>query len=365
MHSLLKRQIKKFLPLRFKESPELAQFFESVDKSYTDYDDKLTMIQRATSLSSKELYEANKRLNKETEGQRKILEALSKAVALMEHGTTQQQGNQGFDPQRLVENIENQANKILEITAEKDVLLQNLERQNESLNNYAHMVSHDLKSPIRNIHSLLTWVYEDSCDDFKSGCKGSFELIFQNLSKMDSLIDGILKHATIDALEEKVKEVDLNQLIKEIERTIFVPDTVKIKIKGNLPTITTGKYRIEQLFKNLITNAVAATEGSKTGLVTLEAREQEDHWLFCIADNGKGIPKHLQMGIFDMFKKLENDANATGIGLALVKKIINHYEGDIWLSSEEGMGTTFYFTIKTTKNDRSPKFELHQGNSRR
>ncbi len=365
MHSLLKRQIKKFLPIQFKESPELGPFFESVDKSYTDYDDKLAMIQRATSLSSKELYEANKRLNKEMAGQRKILEALSKAVTLMESGTNPEKGKQGFDPQQLVENIENQANKILEITAEKDRLLQNLERQNESLNNYAHMVSHDLKSPIRNIHSLLTWVYEDSCDDFKSGCKGSFELIFQNLSKMDSLIDGILKHATIDALEEKVKKVDLNKLVKEIERTIYVPDTIKIKIKGSLPIITTGKYRIEQLFKNLITNAVAATEENKTGLVTLEAREQEDHWLFCIADNGKGIPKHLQLGIFDMFKKLENDANATGIGLALVKKIINHYEGDIWLSSEEGMGTTFYFTIKTTKNDSSPKFELHQGDSRR
>lgn len=347
MHSLLKRQIKKFLPEDLKAHPDLEQFFESVDKSYSDYDDKLGMIQRATSLSSKELYEANKRLNRETESQRKVLEALSKAVAFMESKTTPKNGELGFDPQRLVENIENQTNKIVEITAEKDNLLRSLEQQNESLNNYAHMVSHDLKSPIRNIHSLVSWVYEDSCDDFKNGCKNSFDLIFQNLGKMDSLIDGILKHATIDSVEEKIRDVDLNKLVKEIERTIFVPDTVKIKIKGSLPILHTGQYRLEQLFKNILTNAVTATENSPTGLVTIEAREQDDKWLFCIADNGKGIPKHLQTGIFDMFKKLENDANATGIGLALVKKIINYYKGDIWLSSEEGVGTTFYFTIKT------------------
>jgi len=348
MHSLLKRQIRKFLPEDLKVHSGLDQFFESVNNSYGDYDDKLTMIQRATSLSSTELYEANKRLNRETESQRKVLEALSNAVASMESRTAPTNGELGFDPLRLVENIESQTNKIIEITAEKDNLLRNLEQQNESLNNYAHMVSHDLKSPIRNIHSLVSWVYEDSCDEFKNGCRNSFDLIFQNLSKMDSLIDGILQHATLDSLEENIIDIDLNTLIKEIERTIYVPDTVKIKIKGSLPILHTGKYRIEQLFKNILTNAVAATENCKTGLVTIEAREQEDNYLlFCIADNGKGIPKHLQTGIFDMFKKLENDANATGIGLALVKKIINYYKGDIWLSSEEGVGTTFYFTLKT------------------
>ncbi len=347
MHSLLKRQIKKFFPEELQECPNMEQFFEAVDKSYSDFDDKLSMIQRATSLSSKELYEANTRLNRETESQRKVLETLSKAVALMESKTVPTDGEWGFDPQGLVENIENQTLKIIEMTAEKDVLLKSLEQQNDSLNNYAHMVSHDLKSPIRNIHSLVTWVYEDSCDDFKKGCKNNFDLIFQNLRKMDSLIDGILKHATIDAVEEKIKDVDLNKLVREIERTIYVPDNVKVKIKGTLPTLYTGKYRIEQLFTNILDNAVTATENNKTGLVTIEAREQEDKWLFCIADNGKGIPKHLQTGIFDMFKKLENDSNATGIGLALVKKIINYYKGDIWLSSEEGMGTTFYFTIKT------------------
>lgn len=347
MHSLLKRQIKKFLPDDLKNHPGVESFFESIDKSYSDYDEKLSMIQRATSLSSTELYEANKRLNKEAESQRKVLEALSKAVAFMESKTNEEHGEFGFDPQKLLENIENQTNKIVEMTAEKDNLLRNLEQQNESLNNYAHMVSHDLKSPIRNIHSLVSWVLEDVEKELKTGNEESFNLIFQNLHKMDSLIDGILRHATIDSLEEKMAKVDLNFLIREIEQTIYVPQNVKIVIKGELPVLYTGKYRIEQLFKNILTNAVNALEFEEEGFIVVAADENQDKWLFSIKDNGKGIPTHLQAGIFNMFKKLENNADATGIGLALVKKIINYYKGDIWLSSEEGIGTTFYFTIKT------------------
>lgn len=351
MHSLLKRQIKKFLPKELAEHPEMKVFLDSVGKSYSDFDEKLKMIQRATSLSAEELYVANQRLNKEAENQRKVLESLSKAVASIQDKTSDRiNGNLGFNPQQLVEDIEKQAHKLVEITAEKDMLLRNLEQQNESLNNYAHMVSHDLKSPIRNVHSLVSWVFEDAQAAFKEQSKENVQLIFQNLAKMDSLIDGILRHSTIDSIQESPGVVDVSQVIDEIERTIYVPENISIKKSKKLPKLYTGKYRIEQLFKNLITNAITATEHKEEGCIKIDVKEEDEGWLFSITDNGKGIPKHLQTGIFGMFKKLENNSDATGIGLALVKKIINYYKGDIWLSSEEGMGTTFFFTIKNKHN---------------
>ncbi|UII81027.1 ATP-binding protein [Flagellimonas sp. CMM7] len=356
MHSLLKRQIKKFFPKEFIEHPEIETFFNSISRSYSDFDEKLKMIQRATSLSSEELYQANQRLHKEAESQRKVLDALSKAVASMQHKTSDRiNGVLDFNPQKLVEDIEKQAHKLVEITAEKDMLLKNLEQQNESLNNYAHMVSHDLKSPIRNVHSLVSWVFEDGQEGFKEQNKENVQLIFQNLSKMDGLIDGILRHSTIDSIQESAIMIDINLLIDEIRQTVFVPENVKIKKSKKLPKIYTGKYRLEQLFKNLITNAITATEDRRYGQVIVDVKEEKDGWLFSVTDNGKGIPKHLQAGIFDMFKKLENNSEATGIGLALVKKIINYYKGDIWLSSGEGMGTTFFFTIKNNHNDRETK----------
>ncbi|MEO9513154.1 MAG: HAMP domain-containing sensor histidine kinase [Flavobacteriaceae bacterium] len=352
MHSLLKRQIKKFLSKEVLEDPALETFFDSISKSYSDFDEKLKMIQRATSLSSEELYLANKRLHKETESQQKVLESLSKAVASMQDKTNDRvNGNFDFSPQKLVEDIENQAHKLVKITAEKDMLLKNLELQNESLNNYAHMVSHDLKSPIRNVHSLVSWVFDDAQEEFKEMSKENVQLIFQNLSKMDSLIDGILRHSSIDSIQESAVLVDLNLLINEIERTVYVPSNITIKRSKKLPKLYTGKYRMEQLFKNLITNAITATESNDEGSIMIDVMEESEGWLFSVTDNGKGIPKHLQTGIFGMFKKLENNSGATGIGLALVKKIINYYKGDIWLSSEEGKGTTFFFTIKTEHDD--------------
>ncbi|MCL6267150.1 sensor histidine kinase [Flagellimonas myxillae] len=352
MHSLLRRQLKKFLPKEFVGHPAMEEFLDSVDKSYSDFDEKLKMIQRATSLSSDELYQANQRLNQETEGQRKVLESLSRAVASMQDKTSDRiNGSLDFNPQKLVEDIERQALKLVKITAEKDMLLKNLEQQNESLNNYAHMVSHDLKSPIRNVHSLVSWVFEDGQEGFKEQSQKNVQLIFQNLAKMDSLIDGILRHSTIDSIQESETVIDLNHLIGEIENTVFVPENITIKKSGKLPTLYTGKYRIEQLFKNLITNAITATEHCEDGCIMIDVKEEDDGWLFSVSDNGKGIPKHLQDGIFGMFKKLENNSGATGIGLALVKKIINYYKGDIWLSSKEGKGTTFFFTIKNKNND--------------
>ena len=352
MHSLLKRQIKKFLSKESVEYPEMESFFDSISKSYSDFDEKLKMIQRATSLSSEELYLANRRLIKETESQQKVLESLSKAVVSMQDKTNDQVNKSvDLNPQKLVEDIENQADMLVKITAEKNMLLKNLEQQNESLNNYAHMVSHDLKSPIRNVHSLVSWVFDDAQEGFKEMSKENVQLIFQNLSKMDSLIDGILRHSTIDSIQEDEVLVDLNLLINEIERTVYVPDNITIKRSKKLPKLYTGKYRMEQLFKNLITNAITATENIKEGYIMIDVKEEPDGWLFSVTDNGKGIPEHLQTGIFGMFKKLENSSGATGIGLALVKKIINYYKGDIWLSSQEGKGTTFFFTIKTNHDD--------------
>ncbi|TAI47164.1 sensor histidine kinase [Flagellimonas allohymeniacidonis] len=347
MHSLLKRQIKKHLPEELVNGQVLESFFAAISKSYSDFDEKLKMIQRATVLSSEELYEANLRLNQETESQRKVLKALSRAVASMQHeGGNRENGEFKLDHQKLVEDIEKQAHRLVEITEEKDILLKNLEQQNESLNNYAHMVSHDLKSPIRNVHSLVSWVFEDGKENFNEQSNQNIDLIFQNLTKMDSLIDGILRHSSIDSLQEQPVVLDLYDLLDEIEQTIYVPENITIKKSKNLPKLFTGKYRMEQLFKNLITNAITACGDKTDGCVGIDVQKEKDGWLFTVTDNGKGIPKHLQVGIFDMFKKLENNSSATGIGLALVKKIINYYKGDIWLSSSEERGTTFFFTIK-------------------
>ena len=328
------------------DNPELDVLWEAIGNSYENLEEKVKMIQHATNLSSKELYEANKKLNKETVEQRAILEALSNALYVF-NATNGERSTEESPVKReeLIDGIKRQTKKIIQITSEKDKLLKSLEQQNESLNNYAHMVSHDLKSPIRNVHSLVSWVYEDSNEDFKENSKENIDLIFQYLGKMDKLIDGILKHASVDTVDTKKEELDMNLVVKGIVNGMFIPKNVKVKIRSELPTLAINRYKINQLFDNLISNAVRAVENCSMGIVEIDFKEKNNTLLFSVSDNGIGIPKEHQIDIFDMFKKLTNDSSATGIGLALVKKIINHYQGDIWISSQVNKGTTVFFTI--------------------
>jgi len=350
MHKLLSRQIRKFLSPDWLKKPGVESFLEAVSKSYIDNDSKLEMIQRSTLLSSNELSQANEDLLNKANAQKKVIESLERTLTVLNENTGSQLIENGedkqFDSLALAKKLEEQSAEINRISAEKDILLKNLEERNEALNNYAHMVSHDLKSPMRNINFLIGCIKEVDMENFSDETMDNYSLISENLEKMDALVDGILQHATITKMEEKLVDVEVENLLNEIKQTLYVPKNITIQFIRPLPILRIGKYKLEQLFKNLIDNAISATEDNPEGLIQISAIEEATHWKFEIVDNGKGIAKKYQEDIFKMFSKLENDFKATGIGLALVKKIVNSFNGEIWLTSEEGKGAAFYFTIK-------------------
>lgn len=351
MHSLLKRQLKKYLPDAYSGNNDLGPLLEAIANSYENYDEKLSMLQRATALSSDELYEANRELEKEATRQKQVLNSLENALSALQANFKQQEVpknivDSDFDAEKLARQIGELAQRASEMTTEKDKLLKNLASQNESLNSYAHVVSHDLKSPIRNISALITWIEEDEKDTLSEQSKQNLSLALGNLEKMDKLITGILKHATLQDKNASNVIFDLGEVLSDIQENIYVTNNVQFKFPDELPKLFYDRYKIEQLFMNLMTNAVKATEGKKQGTIQVDFKDEGDHWYFAIADNGKGIPEKHQSDIFEMFNKLEEDAMATGIGLALVKKIVSLYEGNIWVESVENMGSTFHFTLK-------------------
>ncbi|WP_405398379.1 ATP-binding protein [Maribacter sp. Asnod2-G09] len=349
MHSLLKRQIRKYLPEDLKVHPEMENFLEAIEKSYENFDDKFSMLHRASTISSDELFEANKRLQKEALQQKSILISLENAILSLRENLNDEKTikiQEEFNTEQLASYISNLATQVSEMTAEKDKLLTSLENQNESLNNYAQMVSHDLKSPIRNINALMSWIMEDEKEKFSDTSKENCTLVSQNLTKMDKLISGILKHATMGETEEHKVTFNLEDSLRDIEKTIYVPENITFEYDNELPEMFFERARLEQLFMNLFTNAVTATEHVQKGVIKIGYEADDTYWKFSVSDNGKGIPEKHQKGIFEMFKKLETANNATGIGLAIVKKIAVLYEGDVRLESEENVGTTFYITLK-------------------
>ncbi|NNF76253.1 MAG: GAF domain-containing protein, partial [Flavobacteriaceae bacterium] len=244
-----------------------------------------------------------------------------------------------------------QLDKAINITLkekaeEKNIqLLEALERSNVELQEYAHVVSHDLKSPLRSLYALVHWLKEDNQEVLDSNSLNNMAMIESTLQNMEQLISDVLEYSSISTGTSEVVEVDLNELIKEVESNLHVPDHIHLKIKNKLPVLKGDRTRFSQLFQNLISNAVKYND-KEVGRIEIDVKSKKTHYLFSVSDNGIGIDKQYYDKIFEVFQALKSSKQSTGIGLSIVKKIIDLYQGDIWLKSEKGKGTTFYFTIK-------------------
>ncbi|MCG8749205.1 PAS domain S-box protein [Tenacibaculum finnmarkense] len=224
-------------------------------------------------------------------------------------------------------------------------LLSQLEKSNDELNEYAHIVSHDLKSPLRSIDALVSWIKTDNKGSFDTATLANFKLIEGTLQTMENLISNILEYSSAGTETSEKKQVDLNLIINTLRGLLFIPDHILIKVPRKLPTINGDATKFQQLFQNLISNAVKFNDKEK-GLIEIEFIEQTSFYQFSVKDNGIGIDKKYHDKIFKIFQALNKREDSTGIGLSIVKKIIQLYEGTIWLVSKPGVGTTFYFTIK-------------------
>jgi PAS domain S-box-containing protein len=234
-----------------------------------------------------------------------------------------------------------------ELAVQKEYLLHELETSNISLNEYAHIVSHDLKSPLRSISTLVSWLAEDHGE--KLGVSGleQLDLIQSKISSMDQLIIGILKYSSIGIEKQNISFIDLTALILEIQNTLYWPQHIELKFLNKMPVIRADKIQMQQLFQNLMGNAIEYIDKPK-GLISIGLEDLGSFWQFSVSDNGLGIKKDYYHKIFEIFQSVGNNSNASGIGLSIVKKIVQIYNGKVWLESEIGEGTTFYFTIKKT-----------------
>lgn len=346
MNSLLKRQIRKYLPKDLQGRKDLDVFLDAINKSYNTSEDQFVMLQRATTISSEELFEASEKLKEETNSQREVIEKLKTVIDTLQfYDLEENKPLENSDSLKLVDFIDNQTKEILKINKQKDKLLRNLAHQNRELNDYAHMVSHDLKSPLQSLDALTSWLKDDYGYLLDSQGKETIKLIRQNVQKIDTLVKAIFKYSTIGKINKKQKEINLNSLIKLATRELQIPCEVKIIIPETLPTIKGDVYSIEQLFINLICNAVKFND-KENKTVEIGFTEKTNNWEFYVKDNGNGIDEKYFKKIFTAFNKLEDDYKSAGIGLSIVKKITDIYFGKVWLESKINVGSTFYFTIK-------------------
>ncbi|WP_378186558.1 ATP-binding protein [Aquimarina sp. W85] len=349
MNSLLARQIRKLL--KDTETVEIQSFLEAINRSYENFEDQIAMLHRAMTISSQELYDANMQLKSEANEQRKVIDSLKSISSLLEY--TKVTTSDGESPSKELSGIElanlikKQATQIAEGEVQKNKILKELERSNQELRDYAHVVSHDLKSPLRTINTLINWIQQDAIDSLDKNTQKNLSLINDNVEKMDNLINGILEYSVIDKKKNITDPVDLNNLVSEILSLTHIPNHIEIKTLTKLPKIKADPARLKQVFENLITNAITSIDKSK-GIITITSNTSENFYNFSITDNGKGIPAKYHTKIFEIFQSLENSKKSTGIGLSIVKKVIDYYQGEISIESTPTVGTTFNFSLKKT-----------------
>ncbi|MEN8913107.1 MAG: PAS domain-containing sensor histidine kinase [Polaribacter sp.] len=228
---------------------------------------------------------------------------------------------------------------------QKEKILKELEKSNNELQEYAHIVSHDLKTPLRSIDALVSWIKTDNLGKLEEGTLQNLELIEKTLETMERLISNILEYSSIQSDLDLHVDVDLNKTLEDVYRFLLIPQGLTIQLLRKLPIVKGDATKFQQIFQNLISNAIKFSKKEK-GLIKIDYVELDAYYQFSVEDNGIGIEKKHHDKIFKIFHSLNKSKESTGIGLSIVKKIVELYEGDIWLKSTKGKGTTFYFTIK-------------------
>ncbi len=236
--------------------------------------------------------------------------------------------------------------RVDERTKEFMLINKKLEATNRELESFAYITSHDLKAPLRAIGSLSDWLYADYADKLDDNGKEQLQLLKKRVSKMHELIDGILNFSRIGRVDGEKQRVDINLLLKEITDLIQVPAHIKIVATKTLPVLNYYKTHLMQLFENLISNAVKYCDKPE-GIIEITCDDLPDMWRFRVKDNGMGIDEKYHTKIFEIFQRLRpnDETEGTGIGLTIVKKIVENAGGTINLESTPGIGTTFEFTL--------------------
>lgn len=236
--------------------------------------------------------------------------------------------------------------QILELNKALAVQVSQLEKTNQELKDVTHIISHDLKAPLRGIEMLGEWLLTDCADELAENCRSNIENMNLRVKRMHNLIEGILRYAHIGRTAGEKELINLEELVAEIVESLAPPPHVKVQTETPLPEIFAERAPLQQLFQNLISNAIKYIDKPE-GLVKLGATQTEAHWQFYVADNGPGIEEEYYQRIFQLFQTLQarDEFESTGIGLTIVKKIVENFGGKVWLTSQMGQGTTFYFTL--------------------
>lgn len=235
--------------------------------------------------------------------------------------------------------IEHKAEELTRLTRD-------LEQSNRELDQFAYVASHDLKAPLRGIANLITWIEEDIGDRITGESREHMHLLKGRVNRMEGLIEGVLAYSRAGRVRERIETVDVGALIAETVELLAPPATMTVSIAPGMPTIRSERTPLQQVFINLIGNAIKYS-GRDDARIDIRAQpDGENCHRYTVADNGMGIAPQYHEKVWEIFQVLapRDRVEGTGIGLSVVRKLVETRGGRAWLESQPKRGTAFHFT---------------------
>lgn len=222
---------------------------------------------------------------------------------------------------------------------------EDLEDKNRDLEEFANVVSHDLRTPLGNLSALFNWLQKEIEEDNTEHVDAHLKLIENEIHQMDLILEGVLKYSLQNEVTSSSEKLNLDYLVNDIKR-FNENENCKIIIKKVLPILEINKSQIFQVCQNLIQNSIKYND-NEVCEIEVDYTQNNEFYTFSVKDNGIGIAEKYHNKIFKLFQRLdlEETRGSTGIGLSIAKKIINRNKGEIYLESQVGIGSTFYFTL--------------------
>ena len=244
------------------------------------------------------------------------------------------------------------ANKQLEEFARE------LSWANKQLEEFAYIAAHDLKRPLRGIGTLADWLVMDYSDKFDETGKEQVKLLNTRAKQMSTLIDRIQQYSTLGQTAQEKQQVDLNYVISEVISVFAPPENIQISFEDELPVLVCVETQIIQIFQHLLSNAIKYMD-KPVGKIKVNCADDGCFWKFSVTDNGPGINHRYFEKIFKIFQTLSpcDGIESTGIGLSIVKKLVELNNGKVWVESDVGQGSTFFFTLPKQHSDTTAILE--------
>jgi signal transduction histidine kinase len=238
----------------------------------------------------------------------------------------------------------NLATSLNHMTQTLDTTFTALENRNQELDQFAYVASHDLKAPLRGVLTVVKWIEDELPHELSDQMRQYLGMMKGRLHRLEDLINGLLAYARAGRTERKLEEVNVHQLVSEVTELV-IPPSFRVETPTPLPVFVTDRLSLQQVFTNLMGNA-AKYHNRPDGLISVSCRDLGACYEFRVQDDGPGIAPQFQQKVFLLFQTLRDrdTVESTGIGLSIVKRIIEEQKGAIHIESEEGKGAAFIFT---------------------